>query len=84
MVKNQFTVGVFLQELLTNRINDKENDFTYCFQWKGSNFRENQFVLYPSGLRTDRKECYLREETEVDEVAKKNDRDLFGSEFILD
>lgn len=84
MVKNQFTVGVFLQELFTNRMNNKENDFAYCFQWKGSTFRENQFVLYPSGLRTDRNICYLREETQIDEVAKKNDRDLFGSEFILD
>jgi hypothetical protein len=84
MVKNQFTVGIFLQELATNRMNNKENDFAYCFQWKGSTFRQNQFVLVPSGLRTDRNECYLKEETEVDEVAKKNDRDLFGSEFILD
>lgn len=84
MVNNQFTVGVFLQELFTNRMNNKENDFAYCFQWKGSTFKENQFVLYPSGLRTDRNECYLKEETQIDEVAKKNDRDLFGSEFILD
>ncbi len=83
-VKNQFTVGVFLQELTTNRMNNQDNDFAYCFQWKGSNFKENQFVLYPSVLRTDRNQCYLKEETQIDQVAKKNDRDLFGSEFILD
>jgi hypothetical protein len=84
MIKNQFTVGVFLQELLTNRINNPVNDFAYCFLWKGSTFKESEFILYPSGLRTDRNKCYLKEETQVDEVAKKNDRDLFGSEFILD
>jgi hypothetical protein len=84
MIKNQFTTGVFLQELLSNRLNNKKNDFAYCIQWKGSNFRINELVLYPSGLRTDRNECYLKEETEIDKVAAKNDRDLFGDAFILD
>ncbi|RLA60340.1 MAG: hypothetical protein DRQ89_12980 [Epsilonproteobacteria bacterium] len=82
--KNQFTMATFLQDIKMNRIHNLKQDFSFCVQWKGSSFRQNELIILPSRLRKDRKKCYLVEDTQFDEKAKKNDRELFGSDFILD
>jgi hypothetical protein len=75
--RNQFTIGAFLPELLSNRLSNPVNDFALCVQWSGSRFRRQQLVLIPSQLRRDRNKCFLQDETSIDMVPEKPDRFRF-------